>query len=417
MAVMELISRHLATRAEEYLRYFPIVVIQGARQVGKSTFAGILAQQRQARQLTLDDGATRTAALEDPEAFVQQGNEGMLVIDEIQRAPQLLLSIKAAVDRDRRPGRFLLTGSSDLLRLESTPDSLAGRAASLELRGLSQGERQGVFDDFAARIRAGADYPGFVTKTTRADYVAALARGGYPEAGTLPARIRATWLDSYAERIIRRDAADIVNLSDPARLRMVLALLAANQAGELVPARIARAAGIPATTLTRDIGLLATLYLLDLVPPYSRNLTSRQTGKAKALLSDTALALRLAGLSESQLTDLTASDFLGAQLEGLVVTELLKQGSWSAEEFRLTHFRDSDGAEVDILIESGDGNVVALEVKASSTVRPQQLKGLKTLREKLGERFLAGIILNTATEGHALGDRLGSLPIAALWEL
>lgn len=414
---MKLFPRHAAARAAEYLEYFPVVVIQGARQVGKSTFASVLAGDRQARQLTLDDATVRIAAAEDPQAFVEQARDGLLVIDEIQRLPELLLSIKAAVDRDRRPGRFLLTGSSDLLRLEDTPDSLAGRAVSLELRGLSQGELHGRLDDFAARITANPDFAAFTTDTTRADYVAALAAGGYPELTGLPGRIRSAWLDSYLERIVRRDATDIVNLSDPARLKRLLSLLAANQAGELVTARVARAADVPPSTVNRDIDLLETLYIIDRLPTYSRNLTKRQTGKAKALLSDSALALRLAGLSERQLLDLTASDFLGPQLEGFVASELLRQRTWSEAEFQLSHFRDSDGPEVDVLIEYSDGTVVALEIKASSTVRSQQLNGLKLLRERLGERFRAGVILNTARTGYALGDRLASLPIAALWEL
>ena len=414
---MELLPRHLTGRATEYLNHFPVVVIQGARQVGKSTFAGILAERRASLQLTLDDSAVRTAAAVDPEAFVGQAADGLLVIDEIQRAPELLLSIKAAVDRNRRAGRFLLTGSSNILQLEDTPDSLAGRAVSLELRGLSQGELRERSEDFAGRLRAGTGFTRFTTQMDRGDYVAALAQGGYPELRTLPSRMRSVWLDSYLERIVRRDAADVVNLHNPARLKRVLALLAANQSGELVPARIARAADIPPSTLMRDLDLLEALFLIDRLGPYSRNLTSRQTGKAKALLSDTALALRLAALNERQLLDLAASDYLGSQLEGLVVTELLKQRTWSEEEYQVSHFRDSEGPEVDVLIEFTDGSIIALEVKASSTVRPQQLKGLILLRERLGEKFLAGVILNTARTGHTLGDRLGSLPIAALWEL
>lgn len=167
----------------------------------------------------------------------------------------------------------------------------------------------------------------------------------------------------------------------------------------------------------RDLELLETLYLIDRLPPYSRNLTSRQTGKAKALVSDPALALRLAGLTEAQLLNLTGSDFLGGQLEGLVVSELLKQQTWSAEDYRLSHFRDSDGPEVDTLIEFHDGTVIAFEVKASSTVRPHHLTGLRKLRDLLGDRFLAGIVLNTASQAYILGDRLAALPVAALWEL
>lgn len=384
--------------------------------VGKSTFASMLAEGGQARQVTLDDPAVLRAAEFDPAAFVMQADDRLLIIDEIQRAPQLILAIKATVDRDRRPGRFLLTGSSDLLRMERTPDSLAGRAVTVDLRGFSQGELTGVKDDFAAKARERIDYHAFETAVGRADYVARIASGAYPEVVTLPARPRAAWIDGYVERIVQRDVADISNVSEPMRLRRVLELLAANQAGELVPARLARSAGIPETTLRRDLDLLRTLYLVDTIPPYSRNLTARQVGRHKAMVSDTAVALRLTGLSEARLADLTGAEYLGPQLEGFVATELLRQRGWSDTDFRIGHFRDRTGIEVDLIIEYADGDVVGLEVKAGSTPAASQFTGLKALRERLGERFRAGIVLNTAAQGHPFGDRLGSLPVAALWE-
>lgn len=412
-----LLARHLGARAAETLEHFPVVVVQGARQVGKSTFVKMLVENIAARHVTLDDAATRAAALEDPEAFVAQAERETLVIDEIQRAPELILAIKASVDRNRKPGRFLLTGSSDLLKLERSPDSLAGRAVSVRLHGFSQGELIGRLDDFASALQATTRFASFKTNTTRSDYATMLGRGGYPELRDLPQRLRATWIDGYLERIVQRDVNDISNISDPSRLLRVLGLLAANQAGELVPARVARDVRIPASTLDRDLDLLATLYLIDRVPSYSRSLTRRQVGKPKALVSDSALALRLGQLDADRLADVTAGDLLGPQLEGLVTAELLKQRGWSEADYTLGHFRDSDGAEVDLIIEYADGSVVGVEVKASSTLKAQHFTGLKLLRERLGDRFVAGVVLNTADRGYDFGPRLGSLPIAALWEL
>ncbi|MBM7516243.1 ATP-binding protein [Nocardioides nitrophenolicus] len=411
-----LVGRHLLETGGAYLETFPALVVQGARQVGKSTFAGLLAADRPSLTLTLDDQQVRDAVVADPAAFIEQLPDGLLVVDEIQRAPELILAVKAAIDRNRRPGRFVLTGSSDLLRLERTPDSLAGRAVSIQLRGLSQGELAGRREDFVAALASGATPLGFRTGVGADDYAGRIARGGYPEVRELRERLRPVWFDSYLERIVQRDARELVRLPEPERLASLLRLIAANQSGELVKARLAEAAGLPATSIAAYVDLLRTLYLVDLLPPWTPNLTRREIGKPKSIVADPGLALRLARLAEGQIAGLAGRDALGPQLEGFVVAELLKQRGWSECAFDLYHYRDRNGLEVDVIIELEDGRVFGVEVKAARSYRRQQFAGLEGIAARLGDRFAGGVVLTTAQDGYQYRPGMWGLPVAALWE-
>ena len=413
---MALIQRHTYAFAQEVIDSFPAAVIQGARQVGKSTLAAQLAEGRDARILTLDEEQTLAAAIEDPAGFVNQHRSGVLVIDEIQRHPELTLAIKASIDRDRRPGRFLLTGSSDLLRARRATDSLAGRAATISLRPFSQGELAATLDDFAHRFRAGIPYEDVHSETTRADYARMIVAGGYPDALNLGDRMRNTWFDGYVERLVRRDARELVSVTDPNRLLSLLRLIAANQAGELVKARFARDAGIPPTSITSYLDTIETLFLVDLLRPWTPNLTSRETGRSKASVTDSGLAARLSRVTEQQLTPLDGTaQHLGALMEGFVVGELLKQQAWSAEEYELFHYRTRDGLEVDVVIEFADGQLLGIEVKSGATFRADHFAALRSLRDRLGDRFAGGIVLNTGDTGYRFGDRLHGLPVSSLW--
>ncbi|TIH37169.1 ATP-binding protein [Subtercola vilae] len=413
----ELIERNLLPFAREAQEAFPVLVIQGGRQVGKSTFAQRLAQGRESRLFTLDNEASLDAARADPRGFVDQNPAATIVIDEVQRAPGLILAVKASVDRDRRPGRFILTGSLNLLRLERTPDSLAGRAVTVALHGFSQDELARRRGDFASAVRQGARFVDFATTWQRNDYVEALSRGSYPEAQGLSGRLRNVWLDSYLSRILQRDAVEIRRDTQPARLDSVMRLLAANQSGELVKARIAAQANIPASSIGGYLDLLETLFLIATLPPWTPNLTKREVGRAKAIVNDSALAVRLSRLTENQLKSFDGSDHLGALIEGLVVQELMKQSGWSDEEFELFHYRDRNGVEVDVVIEFADGSVFGVEVKAGKTFKAEHFSGLSALAARAGERFLGGVVLNTSDQGYQFSRGLYGLPISALWEL
>lgn len=415
-----LLHRNAGPWIDELLTYFPVVILQGGRQVGKSTLAGQLADRRGGRVITMDNDSARASATADPSGFLSlhSGAESgePLVIDEIQRAPELILAIKESVDADRRPGRFLLTGSADLHRIERTPDSLAGRAVSVTLGGFSQGELRDVRDDFVHAVTGGAlERPLPASSLTRADYPSVLARGSFPELQQLPGRMRSVWLDAYVSGLVNRDMAELMRLTDPARVTSVLRLLAANQAGELVKARVSKQTGIPESTLTSYLTLLRILYLTDELPPWTPNLARREIGRPKVFLPDSALAMHLSAVTEAQLS--THDEYFGALLEGFVSAELRRQQTWSTVEHRLFSYRNSNNREVDCLVELADGRVIAIEVKASSTVRTSYFRHLEFLREELGDRFIAGIVLSTAPEPARFGDRMWALPVSALWEL
>lgn len=396
---------------------FPAVVVQGARQVGKSTFAQMVVEGAPQVTVTLDDIDVAEAARSDPRAFVGQAGEGTLVVDEVQREPSLLLAIKASVDRDRRPGRFLLTGSSDLLRLSRTPDSPAGRAVTLDLHGLSQGEMAGRREDFPTWVQAmGSDLRGGATSWTRAQYVRAIAAGGYPEVRRLSERHRGMWFDNYLDRLLTRDIGDVSRGLSSDRLAAVLRLVAANQGGELVQARLADELKMPRSAVRGYLSALSTLYLTVELPPWRANLTKREIGRPKVGLVDSGLAMRLARRRVAALEDLTSASALGGLLESFVVAELSKQQGWSEQEFELFHFRDRDGLEVDVVIEFSDGRVFLIEVKASATYRADHLRGIRELADRLGDRFVGGAVLGLSEERYQLAERIWGLPLSTLWE-
>ncbi|MDO5084696.1 MAG: ATP-binding protein [Arachnia propionica] len=414
---MEIIPRHILGHGRELLANFPVVVIQGARQVGKSTLANLLVEKGPGIQVTLDDTATLAALRHDPDTFLTQAGDGTLVIDEAQLDPELPRAIKKLVDRDRRPGRFLLTGSANLLRTRSATDSLAGRAVTLRLRGLSQGEIHHQHDDFVTALLESSAPASITTELTRLDYIQALSTGGFPEMQRrLNTRMTQAWLSSYLERILDRDAPLVSRGSATERLATLTRLLAAAQGEELVKARLAEQASIPQGTITGYLDALEAIFLTEKLKPWTANLTTREIGRPKISISDPALALRLAETPPSQLASLR-SEVFGHHLEAFVVSELLKQQGWSETEFTLSHFRDRNGLEVDIVIELADGSVIAVEVKASASHRPDHFRNLLKLEELLGARFRRGVVLNTAPGGFQFSRTCVALPVAALWEL
>lgn len=415
---MDVLARHAEPSAREALAYAPVLIIEGARQVGKSTFARLLAPA--ATTLSLDVPAVRDAATADPMGFVTQASDGPLVIDEVQHAPELLLAVKATVDADRRPGRFILTGSASLLRVRGLSDSLAGRARRLTLHGLSQGEVAQRHDDVVTALldpgRRGA-LAQFTSGVAREGYVEASLAGAYPEPRTFPTRVRNAWFDDYITAVIGRDLSDLRRSVQPDRARSLLRILATRQGEELVKGRVASDAGIPASTAEGYLDLLRDVHLYEPIPPWTPNLTKRETGRPKVLVNDSGLAARLAGVTAAQLDGLLHPEAFGHLIEGFVAGELRRQQGWSDVDFRLFHFRDRNGLEVDLIAELDDGRVIAFEVKAASSYQGSQFTGLRALQERLGDRMVAGIVLTTSNEGYRYAPGLWGLPISALWEL
>ncbi len=243
-----------------------------------------------------------------------------------------------------------------------------------------------------------------------------LARGAYPEVQHLEGRMRTTWLGSYLTRVIERDATSIHRLVQPARLKAVLRLLAANQSGELVKGRVAEQSGVPASSISAYLDVAQAIFLTAAVPPWTPNLTRREIGRHKSVVLDSALAMRLARITAGQLEPLTGPDHLGGLLEGFVVAELMKQAGWSQTSFDLRHYRDRSGSEVDIIVELDDGRIIGIEVKSSSSFKGDQFAGLRALASKAGSRFAAGIVFGTGQSSVQHAEGLWGLPISALWE-
>jgi len=412
-----LVVRHALPIAQEMLTVFPAIIIEGARQVGKSTLATMIAPQ--ARIANLDEDVIRSAAQADPALLV--ASDRPLIIDEIQRLPELTLAIKTSIDNDRRPGRFILTGSSSLLKVKGLADSLVGRVGRLSLFGLSKGEMSAHRDDFAsAAVRLVADDSAildFHTTTTRQNYADMLEMGSYPEVITLTPRTRRIWFDSYLSGMVYRDLREQRTQYDPERGLAVIRVLAGHPASELVISHLARDARIPASSTAGYVDLFRSAGLVASIPPWTPNLSKRESGRSKTFLLDSGLALRTTRITSSQLLAIENLESFGGFLEAMVDTELLKQQTWTETEHEVFHFRDRDGWEVDALLELTGGGVIGIEVKASTTFKGDQFNGLRRLRDSLGSRFVAGFVLNTGQEGFRYADRLYGLPISALWEL
>lgn len=410
------IARHAKPRVVEALSDTRIVVIQGARQVGKTTLVREIVADIGGRLVTFDDDLTRSAAQADPVGFLSQNPDGLLAIDEIQRVPEMILALKLVVDSDPRPGRFLLTGSANLLRLPAAQDSLAGRAESVELHGFSQGELAGHAERFIDRLLAGDQFFDHTSTLGRSDYLERAAAGTYPEALSRPVgRRRNQWLDNYVNRIVERDALDVSNLQRIRELPMILRVLAARNSGELNLANVARDTEIPVRTLAPYVELLETLFLIQRIPAWSTNLTKRVVSRPKVSLLDTGLAARLVNVSAAGASPEISGDLAGNLLEAFVAGEIRRQLGWNEEPVRISHYRDQVAGEVDLILETPDGRIAGIEVKAAAAPASKDIKWLAHLRDKLGNRFVAGVVLHTGMTSAPFGDRIAAAPIDVLW--
>jgi predicted AAA+ superfamily ATPase len=404
---------YLPRRAEqligEALDDTRVVVVSGARQVGKSTVAEVVLGTRTGGLARfLDDPVTRVAATEDPVRFIR--HDGLMLIDEVQRVPELWLTIKNAVDRNPQPGRFLLTGSARLLALRSLPDALPGRSETIELWPLSQGEIDGAPDGFIdAVFAAGAELRAESAGLRRKDYVDRAARGGYPEAVRRETpRRRQRYFDNYLADLIVRDVKQVADIERASDMRRLLQLLAAQVSGLLSINRLASELSITAPTVRSYIEILETIYLVRRIPAWSANATTRAVATPKVIFTDSGLASALTA-------GVTADGIVGGLVENFVLGELARQLTWSQVSARLYHYRDRNQYEVDAVLEDSAGRIVAVEVKAAETVRVDDFRGLKLLQRRLGATFHAGIVLYCGTESLSFGDGLSCLPISAIW--
>jgi predicted AAA+ superfamily ATPase len=410
-----LFGRHTTPALEAALADTPVVLVIGPRQAGKTTLCRLVADRRGARLLSLDDAATLAAANADPAGFIA-ALDGPVVLDEIQKAPALLPAIKLVVDRRREPGRFLLTGSADVLALPRISESLAGRMEVLTLWPLSQGELAGYREGFIDALFAAANPQLGATGAARAELVNRALRGGFPEAvGRRDPERRRAWFRSYVTTMLERDVRDLGQIEGLTDLPRLLNLLAARSASLLNVAELSRSIGLPQTTLTRYLALLERAFLVRRLPAWAGSRARRSVKTPRVWIPDTGLLGHLAGLTPTRLVEEPTA--VGPLLETFVASELAKQLGWSRTRAELFHFRTHGGIEVDLVLEADDGRLAGVEVKGAATVGVGDLKGLKAFREVAGKRFRRGVVLYTGREALPFGSDLWALPVSALWQL
>lgn len=407
------LPRHATAEVKRALSDTRVVLINGARQVGKSTLAGqVLRGNRRARLLTLDDEPVLAAARADPVSFVR--HDGTLLIDEVQRVPELFLAIKAAVDRDRRPGRFLLTGSAQVLSLPRLSDSLAGRMEIVELWPFSQGELRRHRERFIDELLAGGERLQMKGSLEKRSYLELAVAGGFPEAVARRTDRRSRWFQSYVQTLIQRDVRDLAEIERLGDLPRILRLVAARTANVINVDSLARDSRVPTTTLRRYLTLLETTFMVHQVPAWSNNKTTRVVRSPKIFMIDSGVAAHLLGATAVGLARPTGN--AGQILETFVVMELRRQLGWSEERATLHHLRTKEHLEVDAVLEAADGRVAGVEVKAAATVTSADFAGLRYLANKAGPAFVAGAVLYTGTEPLGFGGNLFALPISIIWE-
>ncbi|MGO9321724.1 MAG: ATP-binding protein [Solirubrobacteraceae bacterium] len=395
-------------------------MIVGPRQCGKSTLAEVIAHERGARQVTLDDAGRRAAANADPTGFIEQ-LELPAIIDEFQKAPELLPAIKSRVDRARAGGRraagmFLLTGSANVWATLRVSESLAGRAERVQLWPLSQGEILGRRETFVDGLLTG-NVPRITAQPSgRPAIAAAVIRGGYPEMlARHDRRRRARWIENYIQTILERDVRDLTAKAQQLdELPRLLAAAAARVAGLLEISELARDTRLGRDTTSRYLTLLELLFLVRRVPAWSRNIGQRLIKAPKLWLPDSGLASHLVGYDERRFED-DDTALAGAMFENFIASEIIKQASWADTDVGLHHFRTAGGREIDLVIEARDGTVAGIESKLSATIRDRDFSGLRHLREKLGNRFRTGVVVHTGPETLPFGERLWAVPASALW--
>ena len=410
--------RHITGQLLEALADTPVAALHGARQTGKSTLVRRLSQNEYpAQYLTLDDLGVLSAARRDPAGFLA-GLSGPAVIDEAQRAPDLLLAIKAEVDRDRRPGRFLLTGSSHILNLPRLSETLAGRMEILTLWPLSQGEIGGVREGFINALfsRKLPSLPADGVEG-RDGLIKRMLAGGFPEAiSRQKGERRRAWFESYLNAILQRDVRELSNVSGLSEMPRLLMVLAARAGGLINYADLARDAGLNQATLKRYFTLLAGAFIAHTVPPWFTNRIKRLVKAPKLYLGDTGFLAHLLDLTPERLRRDPHGE--GALFENFVALELMKQRTWSSARPAIYHFRDYTGNEVDFVLEAPGGNhYVGVEVKAGGKVGSGDFKGLKVLAETLGPRFHRGVVLYAGPSVVPFGKNLHALPLSALWTM
>ena len=405
--------RYLAPRLREALTDTPAILIHGPRQSGKTTLARTVGEPRGYRYVSFDDEAVRTAAKGDPIGFVA-GLPARTILDEVQRVPEIFTSLKAIIDRRRTAGRFILTGSANVLLVPRLADSLAGRMGLLRLHPLAQCElvaRPPRFLDalFRGNFRTG------ISESLGISLAERIVAGGYPAAlaRRTPARRRA-WYRDLVETQIQRDVRDVTRIHSLDALPRLLALAATYTARLINVSDLAAPFQLARQTIHEYVTVLERVFLVERLPPWHSNRLSRLIKTPKLHMADTGLACALLGIEAAALHK--DRERLGPLLETFALQELRRQASWRPEPIEFFHYRDRDDFEVDIVLEQGGGTVAGAEVKAAATVTEADFRGLRKLRDAAGKRFAAGVVLYDGSATARFGDNLFAVPLRLLWE-
>ena len=411
---MDILRRNITGRILEALSDTPVVLLHGARQTGKSTLIqNLVSEKHPAKYATLDNVTILAAARRDPKGLLAE-IASPVALDEVQRVPELLLAIKEVVDSNRTSGRFLLTGSANVLLLPQLSESLAGRMEILTLWPFSQGELESVHERLIDILFADTKLALPMIDLDRADIIQRILLGGYPESvKRTTTRRRMTWFESYVSTIIQRQVRDIANIEHLTEIPRLFQLLAARIGALVNVSEISSTLGLPQTTVNRYLTLLEMMYLVQYLPAWSSHPGKRLVKRSKVFLNDTGLAAYLIGVDEGKIKQDPTR--LGLLLENFVVMELYKQIGWCEAQVQMFHFRTRKGQEVNIVLEDTSGRLVGIEVKSSSTVNSYDFNGIQYLRSLVGNRFHRGVIFYMGRESIPFGDGLYALPIGALW--
>jgi predicted AAA+ superfamily ATPase len=396
----------------EALSDTPVVIVHGPRQCGKTTLAKQVGERLGFAYLNLDDDAARRAAQDDPAGFVARLPE-RVIIDEVQRAPEIFLPLKMEVDHRRKPGRFLLTGSTNVLLLPKMADSLAGRMGSIRLHPLAQCELERREPTLLRTLLRG-DFKMRTSRRLGEELAARVAGGGFPAAlaRKAPAR-RKQWYADYVDSLVQRDVRDLARIGSLHSIPKLLKLAASQTARLINISELAAPFQITRPTIRDYVTLLERIFILEELPPWHSNRLKRLVKTPKLHVTDSGLACALLGLSPAALWE--DREALGQLLETFVLGELRRQSSAFDDGIEFSHFRDKDLAEVDIVLEHSGSRISGVEVKASSTVHPTDFRGMHRLREASGKRFVCGIVLYDGEVTVGFGEGMFAVPIAELW--
>ena len=411
--VVDPFPRYLAPRLREALADTPVVLVHGPRQSGKTTLARAVGEPRGYQYMSFDDEAIRSAALSDPIGFVG-GLPAKAILDEVQRVPEIFTSLKAAIDKRRTAGRFILTGSANVWLVPKLADSLAGRMGILRLHPLSQCELASTRPRFIDTLFRGGFKTGIVDRLG-SNLAERITAGGYPAAlaRRVSARRRA-WYRDYVDTQIQRDVRDLMRIRSLDALPKLLALAAGQTARLINVEALAAPFELARQTIHEYVTLLERVFLLERLPPWHTNHMSRLVKRPKLHVADTGVACSLLGIDARGLD--ADRQLLGSMLETFVLQELRRQASWRPVPLDFSHFRDRDDFEVDIVLEQGPSAVAGIEVKAAASVGESDFRGLRKLREAAGKRFVAGVVLYDGSATIHFRDGLFAVPLRKLWE-